>query len=108
MTEAEQTFLAEVSVGRVATVDAQGFPHITPVRLSWNGEYLEFETDGGSQKMANLRRNPRMAILIDGEKKRGLLLQGTAEIARDAAGKDQALVRLRPERVRSWRLNPPG
>ena len=106
MTDAEQAFLAETPVGRVASLGGDGFPHVTPVRLTWNGEAVEFETNGGSQKMSNIRRNPRIAILFDGDKKRGLLLQGTADIVRDATGKDQALVRLRPSKVRSWRINP--
>jgi general stress protein 26 len=55
-------------------------------------------------KMRHIRQDPRIAILVDGERKRGVLLQGNAQVIRDAQGKDQALVRLEPVRVRSWRL----
>ncbi len=105
MTELERAFLAENPIGRVSTVGADGFPHSTPVRLQFDGEAVQFETDGSSAKMRHIRGNPKIAVLVDGERKRGVLLQGTAEIVREASGKDQALVRLRPDRVRSWRLS---
>lgn len=105
MTGAERAFLAENTVGRVSTVGPDGFPHATPVRLQVDGDAVQFESDGSSVKMRNIRQNPRIAILVDGERKKGLLLQGTAEIVRNAQGKEQALVRLTPQRVRSWRLD---
>jgi PPOX class probable F420-dependent enzyme len=104
VTETERAFLAETAIGRVSTVGPDGFPHITPVRLQFDGEAVQFETDGGSVKMRHIRQDPRIAILVDGERKRGVLLQGNAQVIRDAQGKDQALVRLEPVRVRSWRL----
>jgi PPOX class probable F420-dependent enzyme len=104
VTDAERAFLAENAIGRVSTIGPDGFPHSTPVRLQFDGQALQFETDGSSAKMRNIRGNPRIAILVDGDRKRGVLLQGSAEIVRDASGKDQALVRLRPEHIRSWRL----
>ncbi|HLY65522.1 MAG TPA: pyridoxamine 5'-phosphate oxidase family protein [Chloroflexota bacterium] len=104
MTDLERTFLQENRIGRVSTLSAEGFPHVTPVLLQLDGEAVQFETDGSSAKMRNIRGNPRIGILVDGERKRGVLLQGNAEIARDAHGKDQALIRLRPQRVISWRM----
>jgi PPOX class probable F420-dependent enzyme len=104
VTEAERAFLHEIAIGRVSTVGPDGFPHCTPVRLQFDGEAVQFETDGASVKMRHIRHDPRIAILVDADRKRGVLLQGTAEILRDAQGRDQALVRLAPQRVRSWRL----
>lgn len=105
MTEAQREFLREHRLGRVSTIDEDGFPHITPVRLDLDDDGVRFEADGGSRKMRNIRRNPRIGIVVDGERKRGVLLQGLAEIVLDASGKDQALVRLAPARVVSWRLD---
>ena len=104
MTHTERTFVAENPIGRVSTIGRTASLHSTPVRLQFDGEAVQFETDGGSAKMRHIRGNPRIAVLVDGDRKRGVLLQGTAEIVRDAHGKDQALVRLLPDRVRSWRL----
>lgn len=104
MTEAERAFLTETPIGRVSTIGPDGMPHATPVRLQFDGQCLQFETDGSSAKMRHIRTNPKIAILVDGDRKRGVLLQGTAEVVRDAHGKDQALVRLVPTHVTSWRL----
>ncbi len=104
MNDAERAFLAETAIGRVSTIAPDGFPHSTPVRLRFDGRAVEFETDGGSRKMRNIRRNPKICILVDGERKRGVLLRGSAQIVRDAQGKDQALIRLDPDSVVSWRL----
>ena len=107
MTEAQREFLAEHRLGRVSTIDEDGFPHVTPVGVELDGDGVRFEADGSSRKMRNIRRNPRIGIVVDGERKRGVLLQGMAEIVRDASGEDQAIVRLAPQRVHSWRLDRP-
>ena len=104
MTDAERAFLSETAIGRVSTIGPDGFPHSTPVRLQLDGTAVQFETDGSSVKLRHIRQNPRIAILVDGERKRGVLLKGSAQIVRDAQGKDQAVVRLDPDRVISWRL----
>jgi PPOX class probable F420-dependent enzyme len=69
---------------QVATLDADGAPHLTTVWFAYrDGAYL-FETYGKSQKVVNLRRDPRLAVLAEqGEsysELRGVSVKGRAQI----------------------------
>jgi PPOX class probable F420-dependent enzyme len=85
MTPAEQDrFLSEVKSMIIATLDKDGAPHQTVLWFAVkDGKYL-FETYGRSQKVVNLRRDPRISLLWeDGrtyKELRGLSVQGEAEI----------------------------
>jgi PPOX class probable F420-dependent enzyme len=85
MTDAEiAALLGECKSLQVATLDKDGAPHLTTVWFAVHeGAYL-FETYGKSQKVVNLRRDPRVAVLAEkGEsydQLRGVSVQGTAEI----------------------------
>ncbi|MFI5801825.1 PPOX class F420-dependent oxidoreductase [Streptomyces sp. NPDC051561] len=46
----------------VATVDADGAPHVTPMWLDLEGEHLLFNTSVGRIKERNLRRDPRLYL----------------------------------------------
>jgi PPOX class probable F420-dependent enzyme len=85
MSEAEiVAFLDECKSLQVATLDASGAPHLTTVWFAVQGGAFLFETYGKSQKVVNLRRDPRIAVLCEkGEnydQLRGVSVQGTAEI----------------------------
>src|SRR5580658_1661307 len=90
MTEAEvDEFLHGRRTMCVATNGAGGHPHVVAM---WYG-FLEgapaFWTYGKSQKIVNLRRDPRISCLVeDGEdyaELRGVELQGTATVIDDRA-----------------------
>jgi PPOX class probable F420-dependent enzyme len=96
---------------QVATLDKHGAPHLTTVWFAYrDGAYL-FETYGKSQKVVNLRRDPRVAVLAEQgttyDQLRGVSVQGRAEVvdagerlltlmraivARNHAGLDEAEV----------------
>lgn len=85
MNEAEvAAFLDECKSLQVATLDAGGAPHLTTVWFAMKGGTYLFETYGKSQKVVNLRRDPRVAVLCEkGEtydQLRGVSVQGRAEI----------------------------
>lgn len=69
---------------QVATLGADGAPHLTTVWFARDGERLLFETYGKSQKIVNLRRDPRIAVLAEaGEgyaELRGVSINGRAEV----------------------------
>ena len=72
---------------QVATLNRDGSVHLVPMSyLLWNGE-IGLWTDPRSRKIANLRRDPRVTVLIeDGEQVsefRGLQVRGHAEIVDD-------------------------
>src|SRR5689334_10095837 len=51
----------------VETVRKDGSPHVTPVWLVLDEEELVFTTGTTSVKGRNLRRDPRIALLVDDE-----------------------------------------
>ena len=68
----------------VATLDKDGAPHQTVLWYAVkDGKYL-FETYGRSQKVVNLRRDPRVSLLWEDGREysnlRGLVVRGVAEI----------------------------
>jgi PPOX class probable F420-dependent enzyme len=115
--------------GKLATVRADGRPHVAPIWFILDGEDLIFTTYETTVKAANLHRDPRASLCVDDEKPpfafaivEGIvevtaptpedLLTWTTAIARrymgvaqaDAYGRRNAvegelLVRLRPEKI---------
>jgi PPOX class probable F420-dependent enzyme len=67
MTEAEmRAFLLEgTRTAKVATVMADGAPHVMPVWFVLDGDKIVFTTGRGSVKGRDLRRDPRVAIVVD-------------------------------------------
>ena len=82
--EEVEAFLDSAKSLIVATLDKQGAPHQTVLWFAREGDTILFETYGSSQKVLNLRRDPRIAVLCeDGEayeELRGVSIQGSAEI----------------------------
>ena len=114
--------------GKLATVGADGSPHVAPVWFILNGEDLVFMTEASSVKGRAMLNDPRVTICVDDERppyafaiirgkvsiSRDLdqMLPLATEIARRYMGDDQAeaygrrnavdgelLLRLRPEKV---------
>lgn len=50
---------------KVATTMNTGQPHVMPVWFVLDGEQLVFTTGSGSVKGRNLRRDPRIALVVD-------------------------------------------
>ncbi len=65
----------------VSTLDRDGAPHLTALWFANHEGMIIFETYGSSQKVVNLRRDPRIAVLCEtGEvydQLRGVSIQGT-------------------------------
>lgn len=90
MTDAErQTFLEEWHTLQVATIDHDGAPHIVAMWYVLEQGEFAFWTYAKSQKALNLRRDPRVACLVEEgkhyEELRGVLVKGRAEITDDPA-----------------------
>lgn len=88
MTEAEITGFIERSRScTLATIGPDGRPHLVAMWYAVIDGTIWFETKAASQKAVNLRRDPRVTILIeDGltyDKLRGVSIDGTAEIIDD-------------------------
>jgi PPOX class probable F420-dependent enzyme len=88
MTDAEvQEYLLQSRTATMATVGADGTPHLVAMWYAVVDGEIWFETKAKSQKAVNLRRDPRITVLIeDGEtydSLRGVSFEGTGEIVED-------------------------
>ncbi len=128
----EDEWRAFVSEGtrtaKLATVRADGTPHVVPVWVVLDGEDVVFNAGASTAKVKAIRRQPEVALLFDDERPpfAHVLIRGTASLSDDLAevrhwatriggrymGEDRAeefgarngvpgelLVRVRPHRV---------
>ena len=64
--ERSYEFLAEgTRTGKVATVRADGRPHVAPIWFVIDGDDLLFMTNSGTVKGKSLQRDPRAALTAD-------------------------------------------
>ncbi|MER7152047.1 PPOX class F420-dependent oxidoreductase [Streptomyces lydicus] len=81
-----QRFLSEgTRTGKLATVRADGGPHVAPVWFLLDGDQLVFNTGTETVKGRNLARDGRVALCVDDERPpfSFVVVQGTAEISDD-------------------------
>lgn len=80
-------FVEEQKSLQVATLDKRGAPHLTTLWFAMVDGDICFETFTKSQKIVNLQRDPRIAVLLeDGtayDALRGVSIQGRAELHSD-------------------------
>ena len=87
--------LDEEHLAVITTNGPDGFPHSTPVwYLSGPNGAVSFIVDAGSVKVRNIRRDPRISVLVASETPpyRWVLYRGTAELV--AEGTDDATRRV--------------
>ncbi|MBW5424643.1 pyridoxamine 5'-phosphate oxidase family protein [Streptomyces sp. BG9H] len=81
-------FLATERTCRVATVSADGAPHVSTLWFAWDGTSLWLYSITRSRRWADLRRDGRIAVVVDtGEEYgelRGVELSGTVEFVGEA------------------------
>jgi len=88
MTEEEiWKFVEERKSLQVATLNRDGTPHLTTLWFAVVDGEITFETFSKSQKIVNLRRDPRIAVLLeagsDYSELRGVSFNGTALLHSD-------------------------
>lgn len=122
-TPAEIAYLAEPRLGRLATADAGGQPHVVPVGFRFDPASDTIAIGGHdiarTKKVRDARANPRAAFLVDDLvstdpwRVRGIEIRGTVEVF-DAGGErlrpgfDGAWLRITPHRIVSWGINGDG
>jgi PPOX class probable F420-dependent enzyme len=79
---------------QVATLNADGSPHLAPLAYMWFDGKLAFWTDPGSRKVGNLRRDPRITCLIETgngpDEFRAVQIAGRGEVIDDPAASRRA------------------
>ncbi|WP_306362570.1 pyridoxamine 5'-phosphate oxidase family protein [Nocardia sp. CC227C] len=88
MTDQEITdFLARSRIATLATLGPTGMPHLTAMWYGLIDGQIWFETKAKSQKAVNLRRDPRVTVLVEAgdtyDQLRGVSIEGRAEIVDD-------------------------
>src|SRR5215831_5108781 len=100
MTETEiREFLAHgTRTAKLATVGRGGAPHVMPVWFVLDGGQLVLTTGAESVKGRNLRRDPRVAVVVDDETPPFAFvhIRGRAALSEDPG---ELLVLITPERV---------
>ncbi|MBF6238901.1 pyridoxamine 5'-phosphate oxidase family protein [Nocardia otitidiscaviarum] len=88
MTDQEITdFLERSRIATLATLGPTGMPHLTAMWYGLIDGHMWFETKAKSQKAVNLRRDPRVTVLVEAgdtyDQLRGVSIEGRAEIVDD-------------------------
>jgi PPOX class probable F420-dependent enzyme len=70
---------------KVATVRADGRPHVTPVWIALHGDDILFTTDETSLKAKAISRDPRICLCVDDEHPpfSYVIVEGTAALSTD-------------------------
>ena len=88
MNKAEiRSFLTDTArTGKLATVRADGRPHVAPIWFDLDGDDLIFTTWHTSVKGRNLQRDPHVSLCVDDESPPFgfVIIEGTVEITEDA------------------------
>ena len=95
--------LGERRLARVATVGADGTPHVVPVGWSFNRELDAIEISGrdfaGTKKFRDVKRTGRAAVVVDDLASTDPWRpRGRAE----AVESPRPLIRIHPDRIVSW------
>jgi pyridoxamine 5'-phosphate oxidase family protein len=110
-TEAELRYLAGgQQLGRIATVGADGTPHVVPVAFIYNAARDTIDVGGSdlerTKKFRDVERTARAAIVMDDLastdpwRPRGIEVRGRGE----AIALPTPLIRIHPERIVTWGL----
>lgn len=80
-------FLTQQRSSTVATVGADGRMNLVAMWYAWHDGHVWIETKAKSQKVVNLRRDPRMSFLVEAghtyDQLRGVSLEGTGVVIED-------------------------
>jgi PPOX class probable F420-dependent enzyme len=110
LSQTEHEFVQSQRVGRLATADGNGAPHVLPVGYALGGDTLYITIDDKPKRtsgrklkrLQNIVENPRIAVVVDRydedwSQLGWVMLRGPAEILDDGGEHDnaQALLRAR-------------
>jgi PPOX class probable F420-dependent enzyme len=88
----QQAFLRDHKKCALATLDQHGFPHLVAMNFVFRDGAFYMTSYGKAQKVLNVRRNPKVAVMVEAgnayTELKGIMARGDCEIVED------------PERVR--------
>ena len=119
LTDSELEYLASQRLGRIATVGADGQPHVVPTSFRYDPDHDAIDVGGmrmsQTKKLRDVQRTGRASIVVDDVQPpwqpRMIEIRGTAEVS-PQGGKafgdafEDTIVRIRPTRIISFGINP--
>ncbi len=120
-TDKELDYLAGQRLGRIATVGADGQPHVVPTSFRYNPDHDAIEVGGlrmsQTKKVRDVRRTGRASIVVDDVlppwSPRMIEIRGTAEVIA-SGGKalsdnfEDTIVRITPARIIAFGIDSEG
>ena len=117
-TAKEMEYLQQQRLGRLATVDTSGNPHVVPVGFRYNAETDTIDIGGHrlaqTKKWHDVGRHPRVAFVVDDVlppwQPRSIIIQAEAELL-DSGGEefrlgfDSQIIRLHPAKLIAWGID---
>ena len=83
----QQQFLEDGWTLQVASIGPKGFPHLVAMWYVMIDGKIHFTTFGKSQKIVNLRRDPKISVMLESGKGyaelKGMVIEGNAELIED-------------------------
>ena len=114
-TSNEIAYLESQRLGRLATVNPAGEPHVVPVTFRYNADVDTIDIGGlhnsKTKKYRDAARTGRVAFIVDDVlppwQPRGLEIRGRAEVLPDGGQQinpafEPGMIRIRPARIVSW------
>lgn len=114
----EIAYLQSQRLGRLATINAAGQPHVVPLRFRYNAALDAIELGGRffgrSKKFRDVQGNPLVAFVVDDAQGpgqiRGIEIRGRAQVFTSGgedlfAGADPEFIRILPTRIASWGID---
>jgi pyridoxamine 5'-phosphate oxidase family protein len=111
-TDKEIEYLASQRLGRIATVGADGQPHVVPTSFRYNAEHDAIDVGGmrmsQTKKLRDAQRTGRASIVVDDVlppwEPRMIEIRGTAEVIPSGGrafgdGFEDTIVRIQPVRI---------
>ena len=86
LTSEVRIFLQKSRIARLATIGADGYPHVVPIYFMLDGDDLIFGSDRNNRKVKSVLSNPKGAVIIGGERiadEAGYMIQGDLSIEDD-------------------------
>src|SRR4249920_2747235 len=85
----QAAFFRERKKAALATIDKDGFPHVVAMNYFARDGAFYMTSYGKAQKVLNIRRNPKVALMIEAgdayAELRGVMVRGHCEIIDDPA-----------------------
>ena len=89
----QAVFLREHRKAALATIDKNGFPHVTAMNFVMHDGAFYMTSYGKAQKVLNIRRDPKIAIMVEAgtayAELKGVMARGLCEIIEGVEESDE-------------------